>query len=55
MALSNKLLKKLACPVCKGELEYDEKNDRLICQACGLGYRIVDDIPILLADEAEKL
>ncbi len=55
MALSDKLLEKLACPVCKGELEYDQKANRLTCQACRMGYRVVDDIPILLADEAEKL
>ena len=54
--MSNKeLLDILACPKCKGNLEYDEGNDRLICHTCKLAYRIKDDIPIMLIDEAEKL
>jgi len=55
MALSEKLLDKLACPECKGSLEYEQENERLVCQACRVAYRIVDDIPVLLTDEAEKL
>ena len=55
MALSEKLLSKLACPVCKGKLDYKEDEERLVCPACRLAYRIVDDIPVLLPDEAEKV
>jgi len=55
MALSDRLLEKLACPDCKGGLEYEREQERLICQACRIAYRIVDDIPVLLTDEAEKL
>ena len=52
--LSEELLKVLACPQCKGELEYDVENQKLICQACRLRYNIKDDIPIMLIAEAEK-
>ncbi len=52
--LSEKLLKILACPKCKGDLNYDRDNNKLICENCGLRYRIDDDIPIMLIDEAEK-
>ena len=55
MALSEKLLEKLACPACKGKLEYDQKNERLKCHECKLAYRITEDIPVLLTDEAEKI
>ncbi len=55
MALSQKLLEKLACPQCKGKLEYLESDTKLICQVCKLSYRVTDDIPVLLVDEAEKL
>jgi hypothetical protein len=48
-----KLLEILACPKCKGELDYQET--RLVCHACGLAYPIRDDLPIMLIDEAEKL
>ncbi len=53
--LDDKLLEILACPKCKGDLEYDRKNDKLICHNCKLAYLIKDDIPIMLIDEAEKL
>ncbi|MEE8418331.1 MAG: Trm112 family protein [candidate division Zixibacteria bacterium] len=52
--LSEKLLEILACPECKGNLNYDRDNNKLICEKCRLRYRIDDDIPIMLIDEAEK-
>lgn len=52
--LSEKLLEILACPECKGDLNYDRENNKLICEKCRLRYRIDDDIPIMLIDEAEK-
>ncbi len=52
--LDKELLDILACPKCKGDLEYDQENQRLICSACKLRYRIEDEIPIMLIDEAEK-
>lgn len=52
--LSDKLLEILACPKCKGDLNYDRDNNKLICENCKLRYRIDDDIPIMLIDEAEK-
>ncbi|MCK4893726.1 MAG: Trm112 family protein [Calditrichae bacterium] len=58
--LDKQLLDILACPKCKGELEYktdqdNDKNGQLICQQCQLLYRVEDDIPIMLIDDAEKL
>lgn len=52
--LSEKLLAILACPQCKGDLEYDRENNKLICQKCRLKYNVEDDIPIMLINEAEK-
>ena len=52
--LDKELLDILACPKCKGELEYDRENEVLICHNCRLKYRIEDDIPIMLIDQAEK-
>ena len=52
--LSDELLKILACPKCKGDLEYDRKNEKLTCNCCRLRYTIKDDIPVMLIDEAEK-
>ena len=58
--LDKQLLEILACPKCKGDLEYksdqdNDKNGQLICHQCQLLYRVEDDIPIMLIDEAEKL
>jgi len=55
MALNEQLLDKLACPRCKGELEYQKEKDRLECDKCKLNYRVVEDIPVLLIDEAETV
>ena len=52
--LDQKLLEILACPKCKGELEYKKEEELLICHECRLKYRIEDDIPIMLIDEAES-
>ncbi len=55
MALDPLLLEILACPKCKGELEYKEADNQLVCHACKLVYRIEDDIPVMLIDEATPL
>jgi hypothetical protein len=55
MALSKELLDILACPKCRGGLTLTEKGDGLVCETCRLKYRIDDDIPIMLIDEAERL
>ncbi|HOK03103.1 MAG TPA: Trm112 family protein [Spirochaetota bacterium] len=52
--IDTKLLDILACPSCKGDLEYDARNQKLICTECGLRYPVKEGIPILLVDEAEK-
>jgi len=52
MTLDARLLEILVCPECRGELEYVESEDELRCPACRLAYRIEEDIPILLIDEA---
>lgn len=53
--MDNKLLEILACPVCKGELLYDEANQELICKIDRLAYPIRDEIPVLLEAEAREL
>ena len=53
MPLDPMLLEILVCPKCKGDLEHREQEQRLDCPACRLRYRIDDDIPVMLIDEAE--
>jgi len=55
MALDEELLQILVCPKCKGELEYKQEDNKLICWSCKLAYRVEDDIPVMLIDEAEQI
>jgi len=48
------LMEILCCPVCKGDLVFDATAETLTCNVCRLRYRIVDGIPNMLSDEAEK-
>ncbi|MEN3046809.1 MAG: Trm112 family protein [Candidatus Hydrothermales bacterium] len=52
MALDKELLDIIACPKCKGDLVYKEKENVLLCFNCKLKYKIEDDIPILVIEEA---
>ena len=52
--IDKELLDILVCPVCKGKLEYDEKENVLVCHESRLKYPIEDDIPIMLPDKAIK-
>ena len=52
--IDRELLDILVCPVCKGKLEYDEKENVLVCHESRLKYPIEEDIPIMLHERAEK-
>ncbi len=51
--IDKELLDILACPACKGNIVYNQENEKLICQECGRRYPIRDGIPVMLIDEAE--
>ena len=53
-SLGSDLLAILACPVpeCHGELEL--RDNRLICRGCGRRYRIEEQWPVLIPEEAER-
>ncbi len=53
--MDKKLLEILVCPVTKGPLIYDEKNQELISKSARLAYPIRDGIPVMLEDEARSL
>ncbi len=55
MALAPELKEILACPKCKGDLEFHEEKNEIHCKACKLVYRIEDGIPVMLVDEARPL
>lgn len=45
----------LACPRCKGELEFREEQDSIVCHGCALVYPIREGLPVMLIDEATPL
>ena len=55
MTLDTKLLDILACPICKGPLQYSKSQQLLVCRADRLAYPIRDGIPVMLEDEATRL
>jgi uncharacterized protein YbaR (Trm112 family) len=55
MTLDAKLLDILACPLCKGPLQYAKPQQVLVCRADRLAYPIRDGIPVMLEDEARRL
>ena len=48
------LLEILACPNCRGEVDYDEPAEIIECRSCHYKYPVRDGIPVMLIDEAEK-
>lgn len=55
MSLPAELLEILVCPKCRGDLEYRQEPESLVCHACRLVYQVEDGIPIMLIDEATPL
>ncbi|MBL4900739.1 MAG: Trm112 family protein [Colwellia sp.] len=55
MAFDTKLMEILACPVCKGKLDYDKARQELVCKFDKLAYAIDKDIPVLLENEARHI
>ena len=52
--MNHELLSMLVCPACKGELTYKKEAKTLGCRACQLAYPVVNDIPVMLVDQAIK-
>jgi len=53
--MDNKQVELMACPECRGKLNYDKANKELMCENCKLAYPVNDGIPVMLIEEARKL
>jgi uncharacterized protein len=53
--MDTRLLEILACPVCKGTLQYRRDAEVLVCRMDRLAYPVRDDVPVMLAEEARQL
>jgi uncharacterized protein YbaR (Trm112 family) len=54
MALDSELLEILVCPNDRGEVDYLEAEQEIVCRTCGYRYPVRDDIPVMLIDEATR-
>ncbi len=54
MSLDPELLEILVCPNDRGEIQYHEAEQVIVCTKCGYRYPVRDGIPVMLIDEAEK-
>lgn len=52
MPVDPKLLEVLACPVCKTGVQPTPDGAGLLCATCHRRFPVVDDIPIMLIEEA---
>jgi len=55
MRIDEALLAKLACPVTRTPLRYDEAAGELVSEAAGLAYPVRDGTPVLIVEEARPL
>jgi uncharacterized protein YbaR (Trm112 family) len=55
MSVSKSLLEILVCPRCKAKLDYLEEKAVLVCKPCKLKFRVEDDIPVMIIEEATPL
>jgi uncharacterized protein YbaR (Trm112 family) len=53
--VKKELLDILACPVCKKDVIYMETQKLILCTECSLAFPVIDDIPIMLIEEAQKI
>lgn len=55
MGINPKILDVIACPLCKGKLQYDKNAQTLICRFDRLVFPIENGVPVMLAEKAVPL
>jgi uncharacterized protein YbaR (Trm112 family) len=53
--MDRRLLDVLACPICKGKLDYKKKQQELLCHYNKVAYPVRDGIPVLTENQARPL
>ena len=53
--MDTRLLDIMACPVCKGPVQYRRSEQVLVCRLDRLSYPIRDGVPVMLEEEAKLL
>jgi uncharacterized protein len=52
--IDSKMLDILACPACRGDVEYDAKNEKLVCIECSREFLVKDGIPIMVFEKEDQ-
>jgi uncharacterized protein len=55
MSLDLKILDVIACPICKGKLQYDKNAQVLICKFNKIAFPVKDGVPIMLVHQAKPI
>ena len=50
-----RLIEILACPVCKGPVQFRRDQQVLVCRMDRLAYPVRDDVPVMLEEESRQL
>lgn len=53
--MDKNLLAILVCPACKGGLVYEHSQKELVCSFDKLAYPIIDNIPVMITQNARKI
>ncbi len=53
--MDTRLLEIMACPVCKGPLQYRRPEQVLVCRLDRLAYPVREGVPVMLEEEARQL
>lgn len=53
--MNRNLLEIIACPICKGKLQYKRADQELICKFDKLAFPIRDDIPVMVESRARNI
>lgn len=53
--MNNEQFKFLVCPKTLGVLRYDKQNQELISEQAKLAYPIINDIPVMLEEQARDI
>jgi uncharacterized protein YbaR (Trm112 family) len=55
LTMDKKLLEIIACPICKGKLDYRKTQQELVCKFDKIAFPIKNDIPIMLEEESRTI
>ncbi|UJF17387.1 Trm112 family protein [Vibrio sp. SS-MA-C1-2] len=53
--MDHRLLEVIACPVCKGKLNYNKENNELVCKFDRIAFPIKEGIPVMIEQEARHM